>query len=352
MLESAGSFFTDKGIELSVLATGPNLGPFAGNLRRKGYKLAHIVLALRMKNIYLMMRFYFKEKFDAVHIYVEKGSFLHILFARISNPHCVIVRSYVDVYLLNGHKRWRRIIERFMARTILNIVSISIGPSVYECEKERFKNPTEILLDWIDTDFYRPPNLEEKIEIRKKIGLDEKSFVISTVGTCNPKKNHIAILNAVNRLKDKNPDLILLHRGTGPDTEFEIQNAEELSLKDRVHFVGYIENIRDVYWASDIFVLTSLYEGLGNVTMEAMSCGLPVVLYDVEGTRDLNFEKMNKGGFWVKPNDVELDVPIHLLANDQNMRKKKSVEARTVAEERFDLTQPLSWLVSKYKRFT
>jgi len=299
MLESAAPFFNNRKINSFILATGPNLGPFASKLRKKGYKLAHIRISLKIKNLYLLFRFYYKEKFDVVHIYLEKGSFVHELFAKIANSKCVIVRSYVDVYSFDGIKRWRRIIERLIARKILKVRNISIGPSVYACELKKFKNPSEILLDWIDTDFFRPPEKEEKIEARKKLGINLNQFVISSIGTCNKKKNHTAVINAVLRLKERIPNILFLHRGTGPDTENEKQYVSELGLYDHVIFLEYLDNVRDVLWSSDIFCMTSLYEGLGNVNQEAMACGVPVVLYDVDGIRDLNFGGLSKGGFWV-----------------------------------------------------
>ena len=101
---------------------------------------------------------------------------------------------------------------------------------------------------------------------------------IITVGTLKPVKNQALLLNAFTRLDDPEACLMLLGQG---QLEADLrQQAQALGIADRVVFAGFHLDPTPFYLSADLFVLSSDYEGFGNVIVEALACGLPVVSTD------------------------------------------------------------------------
>lgn len=101
---------------------------------------------------------------------------------------------------------------------------------------------------------------------------------ILTVGTMKTVKNHPLLLRAFARLN--RPDARLMFVGDGNGREALLSLACELDLAERVIFAGFRSDPTPFYKTADMFVLSSNYEGFGNVIVEAMACGVPVVSTD------------------------------------------------------------------------
>jgi glycosyltransferase involved in cell wall biosynthesis len=91
-------------------------------------------------------------------------------------------------------------------------------------------------------------------------------------------KNHQLLLRAFARLD--RPDARLMFVGDGNGREALLSLARELDVAERVIFAGFRSDPTPFYLTADLFVLSSDYEGFGNVIVEAMACGTPVVSTD------------------------------------------------------------------------
>lgn len=98
---------------------------------------------------------------------------------------------------------------------------------------------------------------------------------ILSVGSLTPQKNHRLLLRAFARLDSPKPRLMLLGRG-GEEAILRTA-ARDLGLQDRVIFCGFRRDPTPFYATADLFVLSSDYEGFGNVIVESLAAGTPVV---------------------------------------------------------------------------
>jgi glycosyltransferase involved in cell wall biosynthesis len=105
-----------------------------------------------------------------------------------------------------------------------------------------------------------------------------KGARIITVGSMKAQKNHPLLLRAFAQLSK--PDVRLMFLGDGAARDALVALAEELRVADRVIFAGFHRNPAPFYKTADLFVLSSNYEGFGNVIVEALFCGTPVVSTD------------------------------------------------------------------------
>lgn len=173
---------------------------------------------------------------------------------------------------------------RLPRRMILWAVRKSAGVScVCEALKERLiavgapADKVSVILQGVDLELFRPVDREET---RRRLGLS--GTVLISVGHATPRKGHHLAIQALASL----PDTTLLIAGDGW-YEGHLRNlAAEVSVQDRVRFLGHVdqEDLKTFYSAADALVLASSREGIANVLMEAMACGTPVIATPVWGT--------------------------------------------------------------------
>ena len=131
------------------------------------------------------------------------------------------------------------------------------------------------------------------------------------------RKNHKELLTAMAEAVKKGADLTLSLAGDGKLLEENKKLAKDLGISDRVHFLGYVENIIPVYATCDYVVSTAKIEGLPFNILEAMACGIPCVVSDVKGNRDL--VKNETTGYIYPPGDTKRLTQI-LLGLNKNTR--------------------------------
>lgn len=117
-----------------------------------------------------------------------------------------------------------------------------------------------------------------RARIRKELGIGDKDFVVGHVGRFMDQKNHKYLIDIFASLLGKRPDAWLILVGTG-ELEKQIKDyVAEHGLKNRVFFVGSVDNVNDYYQAMDVFALPSKFEGLPVVSIEAQAADLPVLI--------------------------------------------------------------------------
>ncbi len=162
---------------------------------------------------------------------------------------------------------------------------------VYEAEFSgvNFNEYTKSLLDFL------PLWAKKRIEL--SIPLD--AFLLISVGELNTNKNNSVIISAMEKLKNKNVYYILC--GVGENESELKEQANKAGLFENIRFLGYRNDVKELYEAADCFVMPSFREGLSRSIMEAMASGLPCVVSKIRGNIDLITD--NKGGFLCEPSN-------------------------------------------------
>lgn len=111
--------------------------------------------------------------------------------------------------------------------------------------------------------------------------------VILSAGRLSEQKGFDDLITAFAAVTAKRDDLVLVIAGKGKLEEELKAQAKTLGVEDRVKFAGFIENVDPLMKGCHLFVLSSLFEGMPNVVMEAMAVGKPVIATDVNGAREL-----------------------------------------------------------------
>jgi glycosyltransferase involved in cell wall biosynthesis len=180
----------------------------------------------------------------------------------------------------------------------------------------------------VDATFFRPdrPNRDA---LRARLGFGPDDVVIAHVSRIAAEKNVAYLGAALERVEASRPSARLLIVGDGP-----ARPALEKTLGPRAAFVGYRtgDDLADHYAASDVFAFASLTETFGNVVLEAMASGLPVVAVRAGGPGDI--VSHGETGFLVEPDQKPEAFADALLrqVDDATLRNTLSRNARSHAE--------------------
>lgn len=164
-------------------------------------------------------------------------------------------------------------------------------------------------------------NQGELSSLKQKFGYSPSTILCIAVGDLNDNKNFLTLINSFALIKDLDIGFIICGRGPKEDL-FKVE-IDRLGLKDKVKLLGFRSDVADLLKASDIFLMSSKREGLPRSTMEAMAAGLPCIVSDIRGNRDLIED--GKGGFLIDPTDSKTFAEaICCLYNNANLRKNMS----------------------------
>jgi glycosyltransferase involved in cell wall biosynthesis len=207
--------------------------------------------------------------------------------------------------------------------------------------------PTErrlFISNGVDTNRFSPILPEQKLLLRKKLGLPDKAPIATFSGRLVPGKHVDRLLAAWRNLQKDFPQALLLVIGSG---------EEESSLRqmsgENVQFVGQVEDVASYLQSSDFFVLPSAAEGLSNALLEALSVGLPCIATAVGGTPDVIVDGVN--GLLITPDNAdELRSALLKFLSDGSTRQRMGVQARETIQARYSLESTADQLASLYIR--
>ena len=188
------------------------------------------------------------------------------------------------------------------------------------------------------TDLFSPVDSNKnKRDLRKKYNLPVDMALILFVGHFSVEKAPECLLDAwLNKIYEMYPDSGLVFIGNTDATNFEIDanvvnrigQKSRKFLNKRIFFVEKTYRIQDYYKLSDIFVLTSLREGMPNALLEAMSCGLPVISSKLKGITDLIIDHGHNGFLYNIDEHEALNKKLILLLKSSKTRRKVGINAR------------------------
>lgn len=335
MLRAAAAYWRGQNLTSDILSTGSTLGAYASTLEKAGYHIYHIPFSPSYSFLIRVYKFLKRQGYDVIHIHTERANFWHAFLAYITKSRCII-RTVHNVFSFRKTLRLERYVQRWIMRRIFGVKMISIGSSVKSTELKIHGNYSIIVPNWFDSVKFKPPSMKERSAARKTLNIPNDVMIVTSIGGCSPQKNHSSIIKALAKIP-KNASLIYLH--VGPEVEGcpERKLAETVEVSNRVHFLGTVLDIDSILYASDVYVMPSLYEGFSIAAIEAMGAGLPVILSDVPGLRDLR--EVCESIYWVEPTSESiaraildfLDMPASDL-RDSGLRLSKCVHRNFAVE--------------------
>lgn len=286
-----------------------------------------------------LVNFFMREKPAVVHTHSSKAGILGRLAAAIAGVPA-IVHTYHGFgfhdYQGPLTKGFYAALERFCCRLTRAIVFVSKANEEY-ARRHGLGAPGRYHLIRSGVRLGDlPAKVADRGRRRAELGFGMHKPLVVSVGNLKPQKNPADFIALAQRVCAELPDTEFLFIGDGPlrqRLEFQIVAG---GLSNRVRLAGWRRDAAELLALADVFVLTSLWEGLPRALVEALKSGLPAVCYATDGVTDLLED--GKNGFVVAPRDVTaLSERVLTLLRDPKRREAMARAASQSVGPEFDI---------------
>lgn len=182
-----------------------------------------------------------------------------------------------------------------------------------------------------------PKPIDNPAQLRQRFRIPAQHRWLVAAGRLDPQKGFSDLIRAMATLTaTAHPPCILSIFGDGPQKAELHQLITTLQLQDTVRLEGYHAPIDPILQAADIFVLSSIYEGMPNVVLEAMAAKTPVIATDIDGVQDIISDRVN--GLLVPPGQPErLTKALRTLLDHDELRQQLAERGFADVAERFTI---------------
>ncbi|MDX2502912.1 MAG: glycosyltransferase [Gammaproteobacteria bacterium] len=247
-------------------------------------------------------------------------------------------------------KFYRRFAYRRVAATADSFIAVSSDLKDFIVDSIGIKpKQIEVILNGIEIQRFEQKQYDRN-RIRAELSLSDDNFVIIVVAALFEMKGHKDLLQAIALLGDEANTIKLLFVGDGYYKPDLVKLTEQLTLEDKVRFLGFRSDVAQLLSASDLFILPSYSEGLPVSVLEAMAAKTLVLATHVGGLGELIHD--GKNGYLVEPKAAEqLADKIRLCYLENEAAAETMREAAyTLVCERFSSATMLQQYVALYQK--
>jgi glycosyltransferase involved in cell wall biosynthesis len=268
-----------------------------------------------------------QEKADVVHAHQYSPLFYAAPAAFLAGRVKVVYTEHGRFY--PERSSWKRsLFNPLLALGVSHLVSISNATAQAMATYDNFpQSRIKVIHNGIDCSGMLPA--VDKRAKRKELGLSETCRIIGTAARLNSIKNIPMMLRGLKLVLQSMPDVCMVIAGQGEEEEKLKGLALELGIADNVKFIGLRFDLPEVYQLFDVFLLTSFSEGISVTLLESMASGVPSVVTDVGGNREVVVE--GETGFLVP---VDADQQLSLRVCELLQNQEKAVQMGRIARER------------------
>jgi len=277
------------------------VGELGDKLIKEGYKVyckgRHPGLDLEM--ISWLRDIIKRERIDVVHAHQYSPLFYAVPAALLAGRVKLVYTEHGRFY--PERKSWKRtLFNPLLAMGVDHLVSISEATAKAMATYDNLPyRRIRVIHNGIDCS--KMNQVVDKKAKRQELGLSETCRIIGTAARLNSIKNIQMMLRILQLVLKHVPDTCLVIAGQGEEEERLKAAAHELGIFDRVKFIGLRFDLPEIYHLFDVFLLTSLSEGISVTLLESMACSVPSVVTNVGGNREVVVEE--ETGFMVQVDD-------------------------------------------------
>lgn len=245
-------------------------------------------------------------------------------FVRVPQAASPRLKAYLDAVVPRSVRRADHILADSQA-TKEDLVALYDTPP----------NKVTVLLSGVDKRFQPVQDAARLAQVRARYHLPEKPFILS-VGTVQPRKNYVRLIQSLARLRAAHLDVALVIAGGRGWLDDPIYAAiRDCGLEDDVFLIGFADDadLPALYTSAICFAFPSLYEGFGLPVLEAMACGTPAVTSTVSSLPEV----AGDAALMVEPDDLEaITDSLRRLIEDEALRQ-------TLIARGFDRARRFTW---------
>ncbi|MEM7200743.1 MAG: glycosyltransferase family 4 protein [Planctomycetota bacterium] len=242
------------------------------------------------RGLLALFRLIRRGRYDVVHLHSSKAGFLGRIAAKLNRIKTVYTPN--GLYFLNPRRAMARrfflFLEQFGGVLTDRMIAVSDSERRQIVDHRTVREArVSVIPNALDCDDGFAPDLSARDRIRRELGIPDDVLVLGTASRYCRQKDPHTLIRAAKIMLQRTDKVRFVWCGEGEQRTETEQFAREHGVGEAFHFLGFRHDIQAVMNAFDIFVLSSIYEGLPYVLLEAMLLELPVVATDVTGNRDI-----------------------------------------------------------------
>lgn len=253
-------------------------------------------LKQNMQTVFQLKKIIDSEGIQMLHCHNPMGGVAGRCAARISKLQPYVIYTVHGFHFYQGGPlmSWVLIypIERLLARWTDVIITINQEDYLQAAGFSYKKNGFAERIHGVGVNlnrFQEKPELRE--QKRRELGIPDDGFHIVTAAELNRNKNQRVIIEALAGMPQKN--IFYSICGIGPEEGRLLRLIKGRHLEDRVHLLGFRNDMEEILQTADLVVFPSIREGLGMAAVESLACGVPLIAADNRGTREYVIEGVN-----------------------------------------------------------
>ncbi len=275
-----------------------------------------------------LLGFVMKQKPDLIYTYMFGADILGGIAGSIYG-----IPVIVSLHTVEKKRIWQYPLRRFFDFTVAAYCPVS---KAVEC----FYREIGIVSPEKTFTITNAVNLSPKIDsdkitdLRNEFGIGEDVKIILCAGRLEPEKDFITAIKAFKIIAAKIENIMMIIAGEGSQRRMlEIFALKQGKAADKIVFTGYREDMDVLFALTDVFVMTSAYEGMPMVVLEAMAAGKPVVSTDFNGADELVSNE--ETGFLVQKGNTQMIADkITLLISNDDLRRNMGGKGREKAAKK------------------
>jgi len=263
-----------------------------------------------------------KEKIDVLHCHLFRSQYSGYLLKKRYFPEIKLIFHEHGKIFTN--KIWYNYFLKKAEKYVDLFIAVSKATKNKHIENAGIpENKIVVLYNFVDTERFNRKKITLDVKKEKeKLGIEKDESVIGFVGRLAYVKGCDILIGALPYLNFKYKVLIA---GDGPEKKNLEKLAEKLGVKDKVIFLGYVDNPLGVYSLMNVLVMPSRSESFGISVIEARALNIPVIASDVEGLNEIIIDKEN-GLLFEGKDSKDLARKIETIYSNKNLRNKLTKE--------------------------
>ncbi|MBN2021530.1 MAG: glycosyltransferase [Pirellulales bacterium] len=310
-------------------------GPLGEELRDEGFPVEVVGRhpGIDPRCMRRLARLWRQHRVALVHAH-QYTPFFYALAARLGTTRPPVLFTEHGRWFPDYPRRRRIVFNRLMLRHRDRVVAVgeSVRQALIHNEGIR-PDRVAIVYNGVDGGAFAPHDAD-RAAIRRELGLDENDLVVIQVARLDHLKDHCTAVRTAQRVAKVQDRLRLLLVGEGPERQTIMSEIETRGVGRHVRLLGLRHDVARLLSAADLFLLTSISEGIPVTVIEAMAAGVPVVATSVGGLSEM-IEPGETGLLASSGNDEALAEAILRLADDAALRETIRRQARAKAEAVF-----------------
>lgn len=324
----------DRKIYTPVVCCLNDKGRNAPRVEKEGIKVIAMNKAPKF-DLFLILqlvRLIRREEIDLIHTHLFTANLWGRIAAWIAGVPAVSSEHGMDVWRSPFHLK----LDSMLTPVSKRMIFVSEGVrKFYAAKNPSLNGRGRVVYNGINIGLFADHETTPK-KAKHALGLPPDTKVVGIVGRLVPEKAHEDFIDAVRILLEEDPSIIGLVIGEGECEKALHKKVYDLGLDKSIRFAGYRNNLQDLYPAMDVFVMSSLREGMPLTMLEAMAAGVPVVATEVGGIPECIRDKQS-GLLVPVRNPRALAGAIRKILTDNGLRQTLIAGAKADVSVRFSI---------------